>query len=222
MGTLRWLIVLGIVLLSSVAFAQLAQQDYGWDIYGDRYALPARAYSDISNFFVLEGPGNLNSGNLYDLNQDSTNLRIPSELKAYIARQFKYVVFDQDSFCDRADTNEPATSMITPLYHQEAEALMSLSSEIIVFPYFTFTTMRAAYPWRSGVQEQWFLHGAGQSADSLNRIRAAEEGVYLMDIRNEAWKEYWSGSEHAGQIFRLKNSRNFNGRQVTHQNSTET
>lgn len=71
-------------------------------------------YGDISNFFILEGPGNLNPGNFQDLSQTDPNLRIPTELKTYIARQFKYVLFDQESFSDRDGRNGPAATAIPP------------------------------------------------------------------------------------------------------------
>jgi hypothetical protein len=185
---------LGIVLLvgGTTAFAQLAQQGHGWDIYGDRYPLFQRPSSEVSNFFVLEGPGNLNPGNFQDLEQNDPKLRIPSELKTYIARQFKYVLFDQQSFADYTGYNGSLVSMMTPVYHQEAESLMNRSSEIVVLPYFSFTLLRPQYPWRASVQESWFLHQAGQPADSSHRIRAVEGGFFLMDIGNVQWRSFYT------------------------------
>lgn len=160
MNTFRWFLALVLVGGGNV-FGQLAQQHYGWDIYGDRYPLSQRQYGDISNFFILEGPGNLNPGNFQDLSQTDPNLRIPTELKTYIARQFKYVLFDQESFSDRDGRNGPAAQLITPLYHQEAESLMNRNPDIVVLPYFCFTLIHPKHPWYASVPESWFLHQSG-------------------------------------------------------------
>jgi hypothetical protein len=198
--------MLGFVLLSSAAFAQLAQQDYGWDIYGDRYLLSQRPYSDVSNFFIFEGPGNLNPGNWQGLGQSDPSLRIPSELKTYIARQFKYVLFDQESFCDRNGQNGPAVSLITSVYHQEAQAIMNLDPSIIVLPYFTFTTMVSQYPWSSSVPEEWYLHQDGQPPGSDYRIRTPEGTMFLMDISNPDWRTFYKN-----YVISVRNSWGYRG-----------
>lgn len=173
------------LLVISTLWGQQSQKDHGWDVYGDRYQVGARLHADVSNFFILEGPGNGNPDNFQNLPQGDPNLRIPPELKTYIARQFKYVLFDQESFADR---NGVIPSLLTSVYHQEAESLMNRNPNLIVLPYFSFTVIRNDYPWMQKIDTNWILR---DPANPSVRIRANEQGLYLMDIRNPAWRSYY-------------------------------
>lgn len=185
-------ILTGLLSLVSLSYLYSQQPKSGsWDIYGDHYPATPRVYHDVSNFFIFEGPGNENTGNGWALPQDQ--LSIPIELKTYIARQFKYVLFDQESFCERTQAwvQDSVRATMTPRYHQEAQGLMNLNSSIIVFPYFCFTIIRPQYPWYSSVPESWFLHQRGQTPDAAHRVRVPEPRSYLMDISNSSWRAFY-------------------------------
>lgn len=178
-------------LFVSFSYSQYATQGYDWDIYGDRYPTTLeKVYNEIPQFFIFEGPGNTNPGNGLDLAQTDPNLSIPSELKTYLAQQFKYILFDQESFCDRSSAWGAVTSTITAKYHYEAQVLMNSNSSLIVFPYFSFTIIRQAFPWYSSVPESWFLHQQGYS-DAMHRISTPESGFYLMDISNASYRNFY-------------------------------
>lgn len=157
----------------------------GWDqYYGDSYVAKTRDCRDISNFFILEGPGNENPGNWMGL----ANPNIPDNIKDYIARQFKYVLFDQESFAVRSGRGSPVVSMMPPMYHSEARALMNRNPDLIVFPYFSFTLGRNDFPWMRSIDTTWILH---EKVNPSARIKAGDPGYFLMDIRSAGWRNYF-------------------------------
>jgi len=186
------LIFVGSLFLASLSYLYSQQPAVrSWDGYGDHYPTSPRANRDVSNFFIFEGPGNENTGNGLALPQDQ--LSIPAELKTYIARQFKYVLFDQESFCDRTKPwdQQSVRALMTPRYHQEAQGLMSLNPSIIVLPYFCFTIIRPQYPWYGSVPESWFLHQRDKPQDAAHRVQTPEMHSYLMNISNASWRAFY-------------------------------
>ncbi len=169
-----------ILLMTSAVWGQT-----GWDqYYGDSYVAKTRDCRDISNFFILEGPGNENPGNWMGL----ANPNIPDNIKDYIARQFKYVLFDQESFAVRSGRGSPVVSMMPPMYHSEARALMNRNPDLIVFPYFSFTLGRNDFPWMRSIDTTWILH---EKVNPSARIKAGDPGYFLMDIRSAGWRNYF-------------------------------
>ncbi len=158
-----------------------------WYHFGDTLRTSPRPSHDISNFFILEGPGNENPGNYRAFAPSSPGGRFSPQLAGYIAQQFTYVLFDMDSFAERERNGGRVTRMMTPVYHQEARRLMDSSSRIIVLPYFCFTMTHPAFPWYSSIAESLMLHQPGFS-DSTHRVRAVDGNFFMMDVRNAAWK----------------------------------
>lgn len=149
--------------------------------YGDPYLYTTRSLdSGITNFFMLEGPGNSNPGN----SVSGANNSLSDTLANFIARQYKYVLFDQESFAER-DANHNVIHMMGNIYHQEAQKLMSKNSGIIVFPYFCLTVGNVKYPWLSQS-----LLDTYKTNVLFNHIN----DQYLMDITNPDWKNIMADS----------------------------
>ena len=110
-----------------------------------------------------KAPDNDNAGNWKNL----ANPMIPSNIKNYIARQFKYVLFDQGSFAVHTNSGGPIVSMMPTIYHTEAESLMNRNPNLIVFPYFSFTVARNEFPWMQNIDTTWILHGNREAENLL-------------------------------------------------------
>lgn len=179
------LVTLGV----SSAFSQIS-----WSSFGDNYPTTDRAYSDITNFFILEGPGNENPGNYQGLPQTDA-LRISAERKKYIAQQFTYVLFDQASFCERRQSDGVVLKQLTPLYHSEAVQLMNMNSSLIVLPYFSVTLLHTAHPayLTARNNENWFVHSTQPPYERLKAAHSSSQDTfYVMDISNANWRNFFA------------------------------
>ncbi len=147
--------------LCGEVFAQYTSDQYDWQPYGDWYPTTPRAYSDVVSYMDFEGPGNRNPGNWYGFNQLNPALRIPAELRTYMAREFKYVWFNMDSFADRDSLTHVVRHLMTDVYHAEAESLRAYShGNLITLPYFNFAMTVSQFPWYpvQRLNESWFMH----------------------------------------------------------------
>jgi hypothetical protein len=190
------LIIALLCLFVSVAYSQTSWDSTtiaNWYTYGDQYPTGQKVYNDIPQFMMLQGPGNMNPGNGCAAAQNTDTNTIPPTLKDFLARQYTYILFDQESFCNRTKAWDASsvTATMTPKYHQEAESLMVRNSSLIVFPYFNFTVMRQAYPWCASVPESLYLHQVNQPADANHRIVIPDSGFYLMDISKPSWQNFY-------------------------------
>ncbi len=167
-----WLSVSLFVCMSSLCgevFAQYTSDQYDWQTYGDWYPTTARAYSDVVTYMDFEGPGNRNPGNYWGYPQGDRRLQVPAELRTYMAREFKYVWFNMDSFADRDSVTHEIRHLMTYVYHAEAESLRAYShGNLIVLPYFSFTISRSQFPWYSALQESWFLHKVSNPSERIS------------------------------------------------------
>jgi hypothetical protein len=118
------------------------------------------------------------------------------ETRNYIVSQFKYVLFDAESFAERANydpnkTDHSVTRFMPERYHEEARLLYDAdrTGQMIVFPYFSFTIQRigggAHYPWwRDGMEESILKDTKGKT------IEWDEYGIRyaLMDMSNANYR----------------------------------
>jgi len=178
------------LLLTIFVFSVSAQNS--WTRFGNTYPTAVRAYSDITNFIMLEGPGNDNPGNFRLLDQSNPALQMSLEMRNYIRRQFTYVLFDQDSYCERRSSDSAVIKQLTPLYHSEAKKLMD-NSGVIVLPYFCFTLLNPAHPAYNvaNIHEDWFLHSTQPPNERLQAKGSTPiNTVYVMNVSDSDWQNY--------------------------------
>lgn len=150
--------------------------------YGDDYpnrtdagATWAMNNSTFSNFLEFQGPGNTNPGNYWQ------NDQMTPAIRQYIAKQFKYILFDMESFAVRHGSNPPVLdSIFAQQYYTEADNLYAINANAIIMHYFCPTFSQPQYP---GYRADKRLMRQG----SAITFRDASN-LYLMDISDQEWQ----------------------------------